>query len=130
MKHPLLCLIWFLFSHTMVAQNSDSIPFVQGVPMEGEDSAQAVPHYDQFPYDQVRLLKAEDLPVAVQKELNENELFSGWRSDARIEFDKNTTLYWIHFSDSGRVRSYAFNSRGAPVSIREKNDTVNINNQK
>ena len=120
-------MILILVSHTAMAQNADSIRFVQGVPMVGEDSAQAVPQSDQVPYNKIRLLKPENLPGDVQKELDENELFSGWRTDARVEYNRNTEIYWIHFSDSGKVRSYAFNSQGAPVSIREKNDTVNIN---
>jgi hypothetical protein len=127
MKYPLLCVILILISCTVMAQNTDSIRFVQGVPMVGEDSAQTVPQSDQVPYNQITLLKPENLPGDVQKELDENALFSGWRTEARVEYQKNTEIYWIHFSDSGKVRSYAFNSQGAPVSIREKNDTVNIN---
>jgi hypothetical protein len=126
MKYSLLCMTLILVSPSVIAQTADSIRFVQGIPMVGEDSAQAAPQGDQVPYDKLRSLRPENLPAAVQKELNENEMFSGWRSDARVEYDKNTELYWVHFSDSGKVRSYAFNSQGAPVSIREKNDTVNV----
>lgn len=130
MKYLFLCTTLVLVASTVIAQDDDSIRFVQGVPMVGEDSAQTVPQGDSAPYDNVESLAPGKLPAAVQKALNESELFSGWRSKARVEFDNNTKMYWIHFSASGKVRSYAFNSKGDPVSVREKSDTVNMNQKK
>ena len=129
-KRLLLYITLILVPAAVLAQRADSIGFVQGVHMAGEDSAQAVPPDDRAPHDHIKLLQPENLPSAVQKELNGNELFSGWRSRARVEYDKNTDMYWVHFSDSGKVRSYAFNSEGAPVSVREKNDSMDVNQKR
>jgi hypothetical protein len=114
-----LFLLISLAAQTSVAQDDDSITFVHGLPITGEDSAQDVPAYDFAPTDSLVRITAEHIPGALRKTLSEEPLFKGWQRDTII-LDKNTGLYWLHRKAGTGIRSYGFNSSGKQVSFRER----------
>lgn len=100
------------------AQDDDTIRYVEGLPITGEDTVTS----DQKktgPSNNHVTITREQVPPGLLKTLAENTLFINWESE-EILFDRNTDLYWIHFQDSAAIRSYAFAEDGAIVSVREK----------
>ena len=127
MKVLLIITILTVPAATLLAQDDDTIRFVHGLPITGEDTAQQVPQPDVAPFDKFVIVSPAELPSGLATELDKNDLMKNWRSDARIEFDRNTGVYWINFAAGGRLRSYGYNADGNPVSIKEKAvpDSVN-----
>ncbi len=113
----LICL--FLVSIVSEAQEDDTIRFIQGLPEAGTDSSL----YDDAGFDNppphFRKVTINDIPAELVNELENNELFSGWRRRI-IWQDQKSGLYWIHFADDSVVRSYGFTEEGNTVSVKEK----------
>jgi hypothetical protein len=119
MKAWITAIILFLGAASARGQDDDTIKYVHGLPVTGEDTLQQVPPDDVAPVDSIVQLSAEQIPRELFRELNENPLYKGWQNHT-LQIDKNTGLYWLHIRDRETVRSYGFNRDGKPVSVREK----------
>ena len=102
------------------AQDDDTLQFVHGLPLTGEDTVQATPQQDLAPTDSIVNLSAEQIPTPLYKELDDGPQYRGWRKGL-LQLDRNTGLYWIHIDDGKVRRSYGFSKDGKPVSVNEKN---------
>lgn len=56
----------------------------------------------------------EKLPQEIQKVLNANDLYKGWRH-APLYFDKKANLYTLFVKQDSTVTAYGFNENGAAV---------------
>lgn len=98
---------------------TDSIVYVHGLPITGQDTLPSGGAETDITNKNIVTLSPEQLPTEIVKSLNEDELYKKWET-ARIVLDKNTDIYWIHFSTGNTIRSYGFNKAGNVVSIDEK----------
>jgi hypothetical protein len=120
MKAATICItLVILATGAASAQDDDTISYVHGLPVTGEDSAQQVPQDDLHPPDSIVQISAKQIPKPLLRTLNETALYKGWQNQV-VQFDKNTGLYWLHMRDKTIVRSYGFDNRGKPVSFQER----------
>lgn len=105
-----------------LAQEDDTIQFIQGLPEAGTDSSL---------YDDVRLddppahfrkVDPAGIPAELREELEQNSLFQGWR-ERPVWLDEKTGLYWIDLAEGGDVRSYGLDSEGQTVSVKQKTNS-------
>ena len=100
-------------------QDDDTVQYIHGLPQTGEDTVtQSWPKDDVAPADSIVQLSADQLPRDLVKSLDGNPLYKGWKNQT-LQIDKNTGMYWIHFREQRRVRSYAFDESGHVVSLKE-----------
>lgn len=117
-----LAAAWVFMYAPLAYGQDDSLRYIRGLPQHGDDTVQQVPEPDYQPRDNFVEIANEQLPPAVYKTLEEGPQYHGWQ-DAPLMLDKNTGLYWIHFTDDSTTRSYGFNKNGDPVSVRERTKT-------
>ena len=100
------------------AQDDDTIEFVHGLPVTGEDTAQQIPQDEVPPADSLLQLAPRQVPRKLREAFEENTLFTGWRKH-QILLDKHTGVYWLHLREGNTLRRYGFTEDGNPVSIME-----------
>jgi hypothetical protein len=122
MKVLVTALILVIIPIIVCAQDDDTIQYIHGLPVTGEDTLQQIPQEDLAPADSVAQISPEQLPRELLRTLNGDSIYRGWQKHS-IQLDKNTGLYWVHIRESTRVRSYGFNANGKQVSIRERTIT-------
>lgn len=121
MRTTILTACCFFIMHFATAQ-SDSIEYINGLPITNQDTLPAGGADIDITNEKFVTLSPEQLPSEIVKTLNEDTLYKEWQN-ARIVLDKNTHLYWLHFSAGNTIRSYGFSKEGSVVSIDEKTKT-------
>ncbi|HYF69584.1 MAG TPA: hypothetical protein VD884_15670 [Ohtaekwangia sp.] len=121
MKLQCLLTVYFLFSSLMICAQDDSLHYIHGLPHMDEDSSMQSGAPDVAPFDKHVSVSVEQLPPAIVKTLNSGDQYNGWEN-ASMSLDKNTKLYWLHFTTDSLRRSYGFHKDGSPVRVEEKVD--------
>lgn len=119
MKTLLMLSLCFFATNWLFAQGDDSIQFIHGLPVTGEDTAQPVPQTDYAPEDNMVRVHPDSIPSPIAEAWDEFAPLKNWRNET-IVFDRNTELYWIRIKQDSTLRSYGYTREGHPVSIKEK----------
>jgi uncharacterized protein (DUF1330 family) len=115
----------FLFTSVIAySQDDDTIQFVQGLPVTGEDTSQNE-YQSGLNTANLTKLTPEQIPPKLLRTLKKDSLFANWKN-GEVYLDEKTGLYWIEFSEGNVVRTFGLSARGHPVTIRES-EVLEIN---
>jgi hypothetical protein len=115
-----LLMIAGLLLGTVLACNAqtDSLQFIQGIPVIRDDTLPQTLVEDQPPNDHLIRVAADTIPSRLRKTLNGDNMFNGWQK-ASLYFDLNTRLFILHLPGQDVIRTYHFSEEGKPVSYNE-----------
>jgi hypothetical protein len=100
-------------SYTCFSQ-SDSTQYINGLPVNEDDTVQNFPQGDRYPHNHYRKVNASDLPGKLKTALDKNEAFRGWEQSA-VYFDDNNDLYYIRVRSGADLKVIGVNKRGKAV---------------
>lgn len=95
----------------------DSIRYINGMPVNADDTVRHFPQNDFSPENNLQPVPAVALPDEVRETLKQ-ELYEGWQ-DSIVYYQKNTELYLVPVKYENGVKIFGLNARGESVTYDE-----------
>lgn len=114
---PVTVALIFLFQ-VASAQDDDTVRYIHGLPVTGEDTLSQRDTVDQLPRDILIPVPANEIPRHLQKTLKDDQ-YEGWENSG-VLLQRNTGLYVVRIAAGETTTTYLFTRKGRVVSFGER----------